>query len=195
MYNIFLLIHTILAWLQSKAVKNWHWLGYSHLFQELKILSIPTCFRSWKCIWHLLKLSTHPMTVKGTQKLKSRELKFILPSNLSKRPRDQKNLTLSVFDGSTCALCDVSPCNLVTILKLHISAHWIQMGSKPHLRVKIQWFFYRLGFCRMLERQKYFPSTVLKSRKNRIPGIWDRLRILGLLSGGSYIGVVVAAAL
>lgn len=135
------------------------------------------------------------MTVKGTQKLKSRELKFILPSNLSKRPRDQKNLTLSVFDGSTCALCDVSPCNLVTILKLHISAHWIQMGSKPHLRVKIQWFFYRLGFCRMLERQKYFPSTVLKSRKNRIPGIWDRLCILGLLSGGSYIGVVVAAAL
>ena len=135
------------------------------------------------------------MTVKGIQKLKSRELKFILPSNLSKRPRDQKNLTLSVFDGSTCALCDVSSCNVVTSLKLHISAHWIQMGSKPHLRVKIQWFFVQVGVLPYVGKTKIFPFNSIEIKKEQNPWYLRQTCILGLLSGGSYIGVVVAAAL
>ena len=151
-------------------------------------MGIPTYFRSWKyCLFPPVlgpetafdiccrlhhKLSTHPMTVKGTQKLKSRELKFILPSNLSKRPRDQKNLTLSVFDGSTCALCDVSSCNVVTSLKLHISAHWIQMGTKTSFAqgdLKFEGFLYRLGFCRIYWREKIFPFNSVKIKKEQNP--------------------------
>ena len=131
----------------------------------------------------LLKLSTHPMTVKGTQKLKSRELKFILPSNLSKRPRGRKNLTLSVFDGSTCALCDVSSCNVVTSLKLHISAHWIQMGSKPHLRVKIQWVL-QIGVLPYVGKTKIFPFNSIEIKKEQNPWYLRQTLHFGIIVWG-----------